>query len=330
VLVRRLAVLLTAVLALTHAPVTASADPGASARARLAVLAARVQDAEEREGVLADRMAGLDRRLAATERELRTIRTRFAARARAAYQHGLGADPIVVMMSTADPGTVIERLDLLNAASRRDDLLLRRGAALTRQMRAQRRDLDLARRDASAVHRALAADSAALKGLLARLGAADAAAERAASGRTRAAGKPRASRARLNGRYACLVGPTRAYRSTWGAQRSGGRRHKGTDVFAPYGSPSYAVTDGVVTRTSTSGNGGLQVYLRGNDGNEYFYAHMSRYASHAGQRVAAGEVIAYVGDSGNARGGPSHVHFEVHPGGGAPVDPYPYVRRFCG
>jgi murein DD-endopeptidase MepM/ murein hydrolase activator NlpD len=326
--VRRVAVLLAALLSLAGAAVPASADPGGAARARLAAVAKRVQDAEEREGVLADKVTALDRRLAATERELRGIRKRYAARARAAYQAGLGADTIVVMMSTADPDAVVERLDLLNAASRTDDLLVRRGAVLARQLKAQRREADAARRDAANVSRALAADSATLKSLLARLAAADAAADRAA--RTTSRALPRASRARLNGVYACLVGPTRAYSSTWGAPRSGGRRHKGTDVFAPMGSPSYAVTDGVVTRTSYSANGGKQVYLRGNDGNEYFYAHMSSYVAHAGQRVAAGELIAYVGDTGNASGGPPHVHFEVHPGGGAPVDPYPYVRRFCG
>jgi len=140
----------------------------------------------------------------------------------------------------------------------------------------------------------------------------------------------RASRARVSGSYACLVGSNRSYRDTWGAPRSGGRTHKGVDVFAPMGSPAYAVTDGVVTRTSTSANGGLQVYLRGNDGNEYFYAHMSSYAARPGQRVKAGEMIARVGDTGNARGGPPHIHFELHPGGGIPVNPYPFVRRVCG
>jgi murein DD-endopeptidase MepM/ murein hydrolase activator NlpD len=329
--VRRLAVLLTALLAFANAPVPASADPGGDARARLAVVARRVQDAEAREGLLADRLTKLDRALAATEREMRGIRTRYAARARAAYQSGLGADSIVVMMSTNDPAAVVERLGLLNAATRGDDLLLRRGAVLTRLLKSQRRELDAARADAAEVTRTLAADSATLKGLLVRLAAADAAAERAARAKTRAGGPPRASRAaRLNGRYACLVGPTHAYSDTWGAPRSGGRTHKGTDVFAPMGSPSYAVTDGVVTRMSWSGNGGKQVYLRGNDGNEYFYAHMSSYVARAGQRVAAGDLIATVGDTGNASGGASHVHFEVHPGGGAPVNPYPYVRRFCG
>jgi murein DD-endopeptidase MepM/ murein hydrolase activator NlpD len=318
---RRLALVLTVLLALAVVPGTASADPGATARARLATIARRVQDAEAREGALTDRLAKLDRALARTERELAQVRARYGARARAVYENGMGGDSLVVMLSTRDPDAVLERLALLNAAAQNDDLLLRRGVALRRRLRDDRRAADDARREVAAVRRGLGADSAEVRALLARLAAAEA---------TRTRALPRASRAaRLSGRYACLVGPVHAYSDTWGAPRSGGRRHMGTDVFAPMGSPAYAVTDGVVRRTSYSDNGGLQVYLRGSDGNEYFYAHMSAYVARVGQHVAAGDEIAKVGDTGNARGGAPHVHFEVHPGGGAPINPYPYVRRFC-
>jgi murein DD-endopeptidase MepM/ murein hydrolase activator NlpD len=323
--VRRVLVLLLCVLAL---PATASADPEANARARLATITRRLQDAEAREGVLADRLKVLDRDLETTTKRLNAIRKRFGARASAVYKSGLGADTLVVMLNAPDPSTVIDRLDLLNAAARNDDVLLREAAGLARRLREQRRAADETRDDTEAVRRALAKDAAEVRSLLDRLAAQDATRNRV----TRASGAARATRSRapLHGRYACLVGPAHAFSDTWGAPRSGGRRHMGTDVFAPMGSPAYAVTDGVVTRTSTSSNGGLQVYLRGNDGNEYFYAHMSSYVAHAGQRVSAGQEIARVGDTGNARGGAPHVHFEVHPGGGYPVNPYPYVRRFCG
>lgn len=331
VLVRRAVVVLACALTLGSLPGTAAADPEAQARARLNAVAQRVHDAEAREGLIRDKITVLDRRLAATEKEMGAIRTRYAARARAAYQGGIGGDPIVVMMTTEDPAAVVDRLSLYAASTRADEALLRRGAVLRRQLRAQRAELDEARREAVKIRRALAADSAELSSLLARLGREEDARDRAARALAARRNVPqRASRAaRLNGRYACLVGPNHAYRDTWGAPRSGGRTHKGTDVFAPMGSPSYAVTDGVITRMSWSSNGGKQVYLRGNDGNEYFYAHMSSYVARQGQRVEAGELIARVGDTGNARGGAPHVHFEVHPGGGYPVNPYPYVRRFC-
>lgn len=332
--VRRAAVLLSCALALGALPGTAAADPEAQARAQLSSIAQRVQDAEAREGVVKDRITQLDRRLARTEREMSGIRTRYAARARAAYKGGLAGDPLLVMITTQEPATVVDRLSLYTASTRADNALLRRGAALRRQLKAQRAELDVARRDLDRVQRELAQDVRELRGLLDRLQRAEdarlrsLAARASRSSKSAARSAPRA--ARLNGRYACLVGPNNAYRDTWGAPRSGGRSHKGTDVFAPMGSPSYAVTDGVITRMSWSSNGGKQVYLRGNDGNEYFYAHMASYVARQGQRVTAGQLIATVGDTGNARGGAPHVHFEVHPGGGYPVNPYPYVRRFCG
>ncbi|HEV2891481.1 MAG TPA: M23 family metallopeptidase [Frankiaceae bacterium] len=328
--VRRAAVLLACVLTLGAVSGTAAADPEARAKAQLAALAQRVQDAEAREGTIKDKVTALDRRLAATEREMTGIRARYAARARAAFTGGVGADPVVLMLSASDPNAVVDRLSLYSAATRADDALLRKGTALRRTLRTQRADLEAARRELDRVQRELAQDVRSMRGLLDRLQREDDARE-AKAARTSRAMPARASRAaRLNGRYACLVGPNHAFRDTWGAPRSGGRTHKGTDVFAPMGSPSYAVTDGVITRMSWSSNGGKQVYLRGNDGNEYFYAHMSSYVAHQGQRVSAGDLIARVGDTGNARGGAPHVHFEVHPGGGYPVNPYPYVRRFCG
>ncbi len=134
------------------------------------------------------------------------------------------------------------------------------------------------------------------------------------------------------GGVACLMEPPYSYVDTWGAPRSGGRTHQGTDVMAPYGAEVYAYTGGVVSRESTSTSGGVQLYLLGDNGVEYFYAHLSRYAVPAGTRVRAGQLVAYNGQSGNAQYTAPHVHFEVHPAGpgSAPVNPYPYVQRACG
>ena len=119
-----------------------------------------------------------------------------------------------------------------------------------------------------------------------------------------------------------------AFANTWGAPRSGGRRHKGTDVMAPCGAPVVAVTNGVINDMHAGGAGGIMLWLRAGNGDVFFYSHLRGYASgsHSGKRVTTGELIAYNGNTGNARGGPCHVHFEWHPGGGSPVNPYPLLR----
>jgi murein DD-endopeptidase MepM/ murein hydrolase activator NlpD len=128
---------------------------------------------------------------------------------------------------------------------------------------------------------------------------------------------------------ACILERPYSYVDSWGAARSGGRSHQGTDVMAPHGARVFAFVNGVVGRESSSSNGGIQLYLQGDNGVEYFYAHLSGYAVSTGTRVRAGQLIAYNGQTGNAAATAPHVHFEVHLSGG-PVNPYPYLKRVCG
>ena len=117
--------------------------------------------------------------------------------------------------------------------------------------------------------------------------------------------------------------PGSAYGDSWGAPRSGGRRHEGVDMLAPMGTPIYAVVSGTVTFRQNR-LGGNAVSLAGDNGNRYYYAHLSRYEG-GSRRVNQGDLIGYNGDTGNATGVP-HLHFEVHPGGGLAVNPTPSVR----
>lgn len=117
---------------------------------------------------------------------------------------------------------------------------------------------------------------------------------------------------------------------TYGAPRSGGRRHEGTDLFAHLGTPVMAVDDGRITRLRhdrPGSRGGNQFWLTGTDGTTYFYGHLDRFAAGigVGVPVRAGQVIGYAGSTGLTT--VVHLHFEVHPGGGAPVNPYPLLVR---
>ena len=125
--------------------------------------------------------------------------------------------------------------------------------------------------------------------------------------------------------FPCPVQGPNTFTDTWGAPRSGGRRHQGVDLLAARGTPAVAVVSGFA-RASRNRLGGNALWLDGNDGNSYYYAHFDHYGKLGA--VDVGDVIGYVGDTGNARGTP-HLHFEVHPGRGAAVNPYPTARSHC-
>ena len=115
---------------------------------------------------------------------------------------------------------------------------------------------------------------------------------------------------------------------SWQWERSGGRRHEGVDIMGPKGLALYAVLDGTITKmygaeSTLSGNA---LRLTTADGTYFFYAHLDSFAAGIaiGSVVRAGQIIGYMGSTGNA--GSSHLHFEVHPLGGSAVSPYPVVK----
>lgn len=94
--------------------------------------------------------------------------------------------------------------------------------------------------------------------------------------------------------------------------------HQGTDIFADFGTPIVTSEAGRVIRKGTAGAGGLSVWVKGDSGMAYYYAHLQNWAAGlaVNQRVERGQVIGFVGDSGNARGGAPHLHLQMHPNGG--------------
>ncbi len=115
-----------------------------------------------------------------------------------------------------------------------------------------------------------------------------------------------------------------AVQSEFGAERDAGRRqHEGIDIFAARDTPVLAVVDGVA-RTGTNTLGGNVVWLRGRAfGESFYYAHLERFAFEGTANVKAGEVLGYVGNTGNARATAPHLHFAIYDDGA--VDPFPFI-----
>ena len=114
---------------------------------------------------------------------------------------------------------------------------------------------------------------------------------------------------------------------TWGGARSEGRRHEGIDIFAQRGTPIHATTHGIVRKVGLDRLGGKVVVIVGPGGAGHYYAHLEDYADISeGDWVNAGDVIGYVGDSGNAKGTPPHVHYGIYINGSA-VNPYPLLVK---
>ena len=135
-----------------------------------------------------------------------------------------------------------------------------------------------------------------------------------------------------SGPMACPVDGFHSFTDTWGAPRSGGRTHQGVDMLADRGTPVVAVEDGTIHRMSNNRRGGIAVWLDGNGGDRYYYAHLDAWAPglKVGQMVSRGESLGTVGTTGNAPAHIPHLHWEFHPDGERPVNPTPLARELCG
>jgi murein DD-endopeptidase MepM/ murein hydrolase activator NlpD len=124
-----------------------------------------------------------------------------------------------------------------------------------------------------------------------------------------------------------------SYSNDWGAPRQNTGTHAGNDIFAAAGTPAVAVCDGTLHRVGTNVVPGNRLWVKCDKGGDaFFYAHLAAFATdtRSGAEVSAGDVVGFVGSTGDAEQTPPHVHFEVHPGGWSndAVNPYPFLRAW--
>ncbi len=323
---------LVGVLAMLAWPITATAQDLDGARDRVETLQTELADVTERYEELTAAIEQLRDELDGLEREEQRLLAlvddldeRLAQRARQVYMHGAGTE-LETLLAAEGPNVGVERASFFVTLQHRDVAGLEDAVAVRTRLDQTRELMQQREQQLEARTEEFAALRDEVEGNLEAAEVRVASLERmAARQRTIAAGGQQ-------GRYACpLDRHLTHFIDSWGFPRSGGRSHRGTDIMGPMGVPVYAFTDGVISRLGSNRLGGITLYLRGDDGNVYYYAHLRGFASgvHVGQRVVAGQHIAYNGDTGNARGGPPHVHFERHPGGGSAVNPYPWLARAC-
>lgn len=131
------------------------------------------------------------------------------------------------------------------------------------------------------------------------------------------------------GTMMCPVDGATTFRDSWGEPRPGGRGHTGVDMIAAIGTPLVAIENGVVYNMNWHYAGGIGLTIAGDSGDSWYYAHLNGYAAGItdGTRVAAGQLVGYVGETGNAAG--PHLHLAHILSSGVYVDPYPVVAALC-
>lgn len=266
-----------------------------------------------------------DKRIVATRKKLAKAKGRLNRQAASIYRRG-DYSLLEFVMGAASFEDFVTRMDYLRRVGESDAQSVADVKALRDRLNSQRAELVKERRTGA---RALASLRSERDRLQARLKDKQADFLRVKAALDALRGGPNRPDGQMavpgpNGMVFPVVG-SYYYSNTWGASRSGGRRrHQGTDIMAPRGTPVVAVLSGTVSSKS-GGLGGKTIWLTANNGWQFYYAHLDGWAGRSGH-VKAGQVIGYVGSTGNASGGSPHLHFQVHPGGGGPVNPYPYLR----
>ncbi len=275
------------------------------------------------------RLSEIDGEIGQTEEELTRARSVLGARLDRMYRSD-SVDYLSVLFGARSFQEMITRLEFVQRIGAADADAIATVEALQGRLLDEARSLETAREDQTAKTDSLKRERDALQSRMkdkqkeydeakAKLDSI----RRASSPAASPSSVPSAPGA--NGMVFPVQG-TNYYSDTWGASRSGGRRrHQGTDIMSPNGTPCVATLSGTV-RSKNSGLGGKTIWLTADNGWQFYYAHLDSWAVTSG-RVTAGQTIGYVGSTGNASASSPHLHFEIHPGGGGAVNPYPYLRQ---
>lgn len=340
-------------VALMMLPAAASDGSVEDAQAERDRLQARLDDAARDLAASEERVAELEARrdeLRASVEEqssqLAVVDERMADRVRQVYKHGTTVEPIAVLLGSDDPDSALDRADAVRRLVHGDRAEAEEIHAAREQVRADASrlaELEEELTDELRRHRDRAAeleqDLEQARALVSQREREAAEEQRREREQEQARRRATASRATSGQRTtapsvtggsgtACPVDQPRSFSDTWGDARSGGRQHRGTDILAPMGTAVRAITGGVWDIRSPGPSAGQWAILRGDDGDQYWYMHLQSHTVADGARVSAGQQTGTNGDTGNARGTP-HLHFELHPGGGAAVNPYSLLRRVC-
>jgi murein DD-endopeptidase MepM/ murein hydrolase activator NlpD len=337
----------------------AQVDDLQAAQRRANRAAEELSKAEEAQAIAEDTVTNLEARVARVEERVAAVRSEVAQLA--VRQYVQGTLRITRLLRMADANDVIRAQQYASVVAStstealeqyradKEDLRVE-VAALTREQADRDAAIeDLRRRQADAVRELerlarLAEQARAAREEQERRAEAAAAAAVAATSTVapRADGAPApattASTARpstpttvpapasATGDWVCPVRGPHAFSNDYGAPRGGGSSHMGNDILAPKGTPVVANVGGVVTQRNGAVSG-LAYFLAGDDGNRYFGAHLDSFG--ASGRVSIGTVIGTVGNTGDASGGPPHLHFEMHPGGSGYTNPYSTLTKYC-
>ncbi len=322
---------------------------------RAAAVAARLLDAKDAYDQITAELNRTRDELARASERYTELRDRLNARAREAYMQGAGS-PIEFLLSATSFADLTDRVEYVDAVTQSD-------ADLANQVQNLKNDLSAKERDQQRLQERQAQKLNEIQTQQAQVDAELAQAKRVYDDIQRKKDEAARLVEKLGKQYrnylqslynigynpngvfkVCPVGQPHILTDSFGAPRYAGgfHLHAGNDIMAPMGTPILAPFDGTA-RSSSNGLGGLAEYVYGPTG--YVYnAHLSAYSASSNGPVHAGDVIGYVGNTGDAAGGPTHDHFEWHPNQipsnwpaspygysviGSAVNPYPLLSQVC-